>query len=76
MRDVQDPEFEAEFQKMNTEKLFGQFMARPIQTDPDEMNEKIMQPYWMRKMSKRDLAKARFIADFRKKQNVKNSIRL
>ena len=44
VRDEQDPEFEAAFKKLNTKKLFDQFMARPMRSSPEELSEELMQP--------------------------------
>lgn len=60
-REYQDPEFEAAFQKLNTQLLFDQFMARPMQSRPEELSEEFMVADHIRKMSKRDIARARFI---------------
>ena len=42
VRDYQDPEFEEAFKKLNTQRLFNQFMARPMRTSPEEMAEELM----------------------------------
>ena len=57
VRDYQDPEFEEAFRKLNTQRLFDQFMARPIQTNPDELMEEFMVPDHQKNYSKRDKAR-------------------
>ena len=37
VRETQDPEFEAAFRKLNTQRLFDQFMARPMRSDPGSL---------------------------------------
>jgi len=76
VRDYQDPEFEAAFRKLNTQLLFDQFMARPMQTRPEELSEDFMKPEHLRKMSRRDLARAAFVREFKKKQAIKQSLKL
>ena len=51
-------------------------MARPMQTRPEELSEEFMKPEHLRKMSKRDLARAAFVREFRKKQKIKHSLKL
>ena len=51
------------------------FMARPIQTRPEELLEDFLRPDYLKKMSKRDLARANFIKNFRKKQAIKKSVK-
>ena len=51
------------------------FMARPIQTRPEELLEDFYRPDYLKKMSKRDLARANFIKNFRKKQAIKKSVK-
>ena len=75
VRDEQDPEFEAAFKKLNTKRLFDQFMARPMRSTPEELSEELMQPVQKQKMSRRDLARQKFIQEFRRKQMQKESLK-
>ncbi len=50
-------------------------MARPIRSDPSSLQEQIMQPEWIKKMSKRDKARLQFVRAYRKRQRINNSIR-
>jgi curved DNA-binding protein CbpA len=44
VRDTIDPEFEAAFRKVNINRHFEEFMARPMRTSPEEMSQNLMQP--------------------------------
>lgn len=61
IRDQVDPEFEAAFRKLNLNRLFEEFNARPMRSQPEELHENIMVPVSRLKMNKRDLARARFV---------------
>ena len=50
-------------------------MARPMQSRPEELSEEFMVADHIRKMSKRDLARARFVQEFRRKQAIKKSLK-
>jgi len=50
-------------------------MARPIQTKPDELMEDFLVPNYIKKMSKRDMARKAFVKNFKKKQFIKKSLR-
>ena len=60
---------------MNTQKLFNQFMNRPMRSNPEDLQEQIMQPDWIRKMSKRDKARHEFVMKYRHRLTVDNSVR-
>ena len=60
---------------MNTSKLFNEFMARPMRSDPDEISENLMRPERYLKMSKRDKARLNFVNKHRRRQEIKNSIK-
>jgi len=47
-----------------------------MRTDPDQLSENLMQPVAQQKMSRRDIARARFVQQFRRKQRIKESARL
>ena len=66
VREDQDPEIQAAFQKLNIDKLFMEFTARPIRSSVNEMAEDFLQMEHERKMSKRDKARKIFIANFKK----------
>ena len=57
MRESVDPEFEAAFRKLNLSRLFAEFNARPMRSQPEELHEQIMQPVMRLKMSRRDKAR-------------------
>lgn len=61
VRETIDPEFEAAFKKINLNRHFEQFMARPMRTNPEELAENLMQPIIRQKMSRRDIARIKFI---------------
>lgn len=44
VRETVDPEFEAAFRKLNLNRLFQEFNARPMRSQPDELHEQIMVP--------------------------------
>ena len=75
MRDYQDPEFEAAFKKMNIQRDFDLFMARPMQSRPEELMEEFMVEEHVKKMSKRDKARKQFIQNFKRNQAIKKSLR-
>lgn len=50
-------------------------MARPIQTNPDEMMEEFLVPDHQKNYSKRDKARQQFIAAFRKKKAIRSSLK-
>lgn len=57
IREQVDPEFEEAFRKLNLNRLYAEFTARPIRSSPDELHEQIMRPTHKLKMNKRDLAR-------------------
>jgi len=42
VREEQDPEIEEAFKKLNLDKLFGEFDARPMRNKPEDLNEHLM----------------------------------
>ena len=70
-----DPEFEAAFRKLNLNRLFSEFNARPMMSQPEELHQNIMQPVSRVKMSKRDLARAKFIQQHRRNREIKSSLK-
>jgi DnaJ-class molecular chaperone len=76
VRETIDPEFEAAFRKLNINRQFAEFMARPMRSAPEELSESLMQPVQRLKMSKRDIARGQFIQKFRHKQKIKQSLKL
>ena len=75
IREEIDPEFEEAFKKLNLNKMYNEFMARPIRNQPDELHEQIMQPLTMTKMSRRDKARMKFVAEHRKKRMIQSSLK-
>jgi hypothetical protein len=63
VRETVDPEFEAAFKKLNLNRLFAEFNARPMRSQPDELHEQVMIPIAKQKMSKRDMARIKFIME-------------
>ena len=76
MRDTIDPEFEAAFRKLNLNRHFDEFMARPMRTNPEELAENLMQPVQRQKMSRRDIARIQFIQKYRRKVRIRQSLKL
>eukprot|EP00347_Sterkiella_histriomuscorum_P009334 403341609 len=74
VRDTIDPEFEEAFKKLNLNRLFKEFQARPLRSSPDELHENFMQPVQMQKMSKRDKARQKFVREHRDKMLIKRSV--
>ncbi|CDW75160.1 cytochrome c biogenesis protein [Stylonychia lemnae] len=75
VRDTIDPEFDEAFKKLNLNKLYKEFVARPILNQPDELHDQIMKPLSRLKMSRRDLARIKFVSEYRDKQKIKKSIK-
>jgi RecA-family ATPase len=75
IRDQVDPEFEAAFRKLNLNRLFEEFNARPMRSQPEELHENLMVPVSRLKMSKRDLARARFVQNHRRNLEIKKSLK-
>ena len=75
VRDFQDPEFEMEFQRMNTQKAFNEFMARPMRSTPEEMHEELMQPLHMKNFSRKDRARRKYIVHKRREYKVRYSLK-
>ena len=50
-------------------------MARPMRTKPEDLAEEVMKPDAHKKMSRRDVARAKFMINFRNSQKIKNSYR-
>jgi hypothetical protein len=44
VRETVDPEFEAAFKKLNLNRLFAEFNARPMRSAPEELHENLMVP--------------------------------
>lgn len=65
VRDKIDPEFDEAFRKLNLNRLYEEFLARPMRNQPDELHDQIMQPLHLTKMSKRDIARGKFARDHR-----------
>ena len=61
VREDQDPEIQAAFKKLNIDKLFMEFNARPMRSSVNEMAEDFMQMEHERKMSRRDKARKAYI---------------
>jgi hypothetical protein len=70
VRDTIDPEFEAAFRKINLNRQFDEFMARPVRTNPEDLAENLMQPVQRKKMSRRDIARIQFIQKYRRKIRI------
>ena len=68
IREDQDPEFKEAFKKLNIERLFAEFTARPKRSTVNEMAEEFMQMDVEKKMSRRDKARKKFIHNFKMKQ--------
>jgi curved DNA-binding protein CbpA len=75
VRETVDPEFEAAFRKLNLNRLFNEFNARPLMSQPEELHQNIMQPVSRLKMSKRDLARARFVQQHNRKRQIIGSFK-
>lgn len=75
VRETVDPEFEAAFRKLNLNRLFSEFNARPLMSQPEELHQNIMQPVSRLKMSKRDLARARFVQQHTRNRQVLGSLK-
>ena len=52
---------------MNIDRLFNEFTNRPIRTSVSEMAEDFMQMEMEKRMTKRDKARRKFIAGFKRK---------
>ena len=44
IREEIDPEFQDAFKKLNLNRLYQEFLARPMRSQPDELHETFMQP--------------------------------
>ena len=51
--------------------MFKQFMNRPIRTDPEDLN--VMQPVIVKRMSRRDYARLKFIDKRRRMMKINNN---
>lgn len=74
IREEQDPTFKQAFDKLNIDRLFQEFSARPLRSNPDELGEDLMQMQHEKKMSRRDKARSAFVREFRKKQEIKANL--
>ena len=50
-------------------------MARPIQTRPEELSEEFLKPDYLKKYSKRDLARKAFMKNYKRKKQARESLR-
>lgn len=75
IREEIDPEIEEAFKKLNMNKMYREFMARPMFSSPEELHEQVMQPAILTKMSKRDKARMKFVADHRKNRMIQSSFK-
>jgi hypothetical protein len=56
-------------------RLFAEFNARPMRSQPEELHEQIMRPTFKLKMNKRDLARQKFVEQHRRNLAIKKSIK-
>jgi len=73
VREEIDPEIEAELKKWNFDKMFMEFNDRPMRSHPDEL--KVMQPEIIKKMSRRDIARMKFVSKRREMEKINRNIR-
>ena len=66
IREEQDPEIKEAFQKLNIDRLFAEFTNRPIRSSVNDMAEGFMEMEHEKKMTARDKARKKFIANFKK----------
>ncbi|TNV86325.1 hypothetical protein FGO68_gene2055 [Halteria grandinella] len=75
VRETVDPEFEAAFRKLNLNRLFNEFNARPMRSNPEELHDNIMVPVARQKMNKKDLLRLRFVQQHRLKREGQRTLR-
>jgi len=75
VRETVDPEFEAAFKKLNLNRLFAEFNARPMRSQPEELHENVMIPVARQKMNKRDLARMKFVQEHRRRQHINKNFK-
>lgn len=75
VREEQDPDFKEAFNKLNIDRLFAEFNARPMRQSPSDLSENLGQMQHERKMSARDKARSKFVKEHRKKMAIEGSIK-
>ena len=75
IREDQDPDIQAAFRKLNIDRLFKEFTDRPTRTSVTDMAEDFMQMDHEKRMSKRDKARKKFIANFKRQQAIKKNLK-
>ena len=73
VRDEVDPEFEEELKKYNFDKLFREFNERPSRKHPTDL--KVMQPEFLKKFSRRDLARLKYVVKKREMNKINSKLR-
>ena len=73
VRDEIDPEFEEELKKYNFDQLFQEFNDRPSRKHPTDL--KVMQPELLKKFSRRDLARLKFVVKKREMEKINSKLR-
>ena len=74
MREEIDPEFEEELKKYDFDKMFREFTERPMRSHPEEL--KVMEPELFRKMSRRDIARLKYVTKRRRQDKINSSLKL
>ena len=74
IREEIDPEFEEELKKYDFDKMFRQFNQRPMRSHPEEL--RVMEPIIFRKMSRRDIARMKFVTKRRQRDKINSSFKL
>lgn len=75
VRETVDPEFEVAFRKLNLNRLFNEFNARPMRSNPEELHDNIMVPLARQKMNKKDLLRIKFTQQHKLKREGNRTLR-
>jgi curved DNA-binding protein CbpA len=71
-RETIDPEIEEELKKWNFDKMFMEFNERPMRSHPGDL--KVMEPIIIQKMSRRDIARMKFVLKRREMEKINRNI--
>ncbi|CAI2374975.1 unnamed protein product [Moneuplotes crassus] len=73
-REEIDPEFEEELKKYNFDRMFMEFNQRPMRSHPEEL--KVMEPEIFKKMSRRDIARLKYVTKRRQMDKINSNLKL